>query len=320
MAIFNPPKLPGATSVIPSSVRNPSAARDAVKGEVARLPQLAINEAMKQAEELLFPKTETQETGSGETKLGPISKGIDDRPDPKFSFQWSAILPDMGVYPFDSRYYVESANLPMPFFDAEAVFQEGRNVYYAGLHDIGTMSLTFYEDSYMSAMQYLMAWQRGIKDTSSSAAARDKNIANTYNPSGVYKHEMRFEMLIPGGASDPIQATPGGQNSLTLIYGDCFPTQISGYEFNSENGRIVVTAEFSVSTFQMEAGNPVLQAKMESVAKNPQQPGFFESMLKNMNPFSITDRAVRDVTGVFNSARTAVQSVVSSGPSTIRLT
>lgn len=98
------------------------------------------------------------------------------RGDPLFSFDWEVILPNDLVDGFISSQtdglrsnsnlsdYVEDVSIAPFSYATENVFRKGSLVYYPGFVDVGSFSVTFYEDNRMSAAKFVNYWMSLIRN------------------------------------------------------------------------------------------------------------------------------------------------------------
>lgn len=133
-----------------------------------------------------------------EPKIVPIGKALSqrsniakmrERGDPLMGFDWAVGLPfDIMVafvntygFPVDDliNFYVEDANIGLQTINSEATYRQGSQVYYPGFIDVGSLSLTFYEDNRMYASKFANFWHNQVRTAD-----------GLYNPPSKFKRDI----------------------------------------------------------------------------------------------------------------------------------
>lgn len=164
-----------------------------------------------------------------------ISK-LTQRNDPLPDFKWvispsSAIIPNGGLPDINGvslpLTYVESIDLPFRNINiVGGVYAGGTYSYYAGSHDISSITINFYEDVKASALKYITQWKNLIKNFSTGI----------YSLPSVYKKDLMVQLLdfknSPVITARLIGIWPADTSALNLNY--------------TTNGNVVYSQVFSV--------------------------------------------------------------------------
>lgn len=143
------------------------------------------------------------------------------RNDPHLHIDWTVEMPG-GL----AAEYVESVQAPiLEFGSGGGVFRGGQFIYLPEQGDIGTLSLSFYEDNVFTTSQYLTSWR------------------NSVSVNGIFNYPANYKKVIRVRALD---AT--GALICTLDYHGCWPQKSQGtYNFGSDSSeRTQITQEFPV--------------------------------------------------------------------------
>jgi len=133
-----------------------------------------------------------------EPKIIPIGKALRtdsniakmrQRGDPLMGFDWGIGLPYdimmafVNTYGFTNddliNFYVEDANIGLQTINSEATYRQGSQVYYPGFIDVGSLSLTFYEDNRMYASKFANFWHNQVRTAD-----------GLYNPPSKFKRDI----------------------------------------------------------------------------------------------------------------------------------
>ncbi len=157
------------------------------------------------------------------------------RNDPHLHIDWTVEMP--GGFPPE---YIESVQAPVLEFGAGGgVFRGGQFIYIPEQGDIGTLSLTFYEDNVFTASQFLTSWRNSV------------SLNGVFNYPSAYKKTIRVHALDATGAL-----------VCTFDYHGCWPQKSQGsYNFGSDSTeRTHITQEFPVDymsiTFPGQVDSP----------------------------------------------------------------
>lgn len=150
-----------------------------------------------------------------------LSKALS-RADPHMNVEWTIEMPDgLGAE------YVEEATAVMSEFDLEGVFRGGGKLFYPGIINVSSISLSFYEDQLFTATQYIVGWRDRVGDTGTGLL----------NYPADYKRHIKIKALDLAG------------NAIAIFdYGGCWPSKPPTYQFGSRDSErtILQNVEFSV--------------------------------------------------------------------------
>lgn len=164
------------------------------------------------------------------------------RPDPLPDTFWWVQMPDLGAsvvsgvggvssLPWE---YVEDANMPFIEFEQVSNYRAGKNYHYPSHYNIGTLQLKLYGDVRAKALNYFLAWQMLISDTSTGLYFAPK----------FYKKDITVHIL------DAAQLTVG-----SFTYEGCWPTNVDQLALVSgQSGRLTPTVTFSVDSMRVTLG------------------------------------------------------------------
>lgn len=178
------------------------------------------------------------------------------RRDPAFVFDWDVEMPQVGGLQLPNS-YVEEVQVNLPNVEDWNAFRNGTRSYYAGFSDVGTLTMTCYEDNRLSTMTYFATWFGTIQNQTDG----------TFNPPSKYQKDVKIWVMAPsssGGKLDRIGY---------LIAHGIFPKDRQGLNFtsgNSDRHRIQVT--FSVNNVSYFPTAPVdaAVAKAAATSLNPE--------------------------------------------------
>lgn len=222
---------------------------------------------------------------TGESRLQKIRQ----RRDPLLTFDWKVELPNIGdakinVTPSLLNFYVEEVSISLPYFQSTDVFRAGTRKHYPSFSDVGSITLTFYEDNQMSSTAYINHWHSLIKHRQS----------NHYNLPSVYKKTFYVYCY-----------DAKGNNVGLFKVTDAWPMQPGSYSLQSSaSDRVTLSVEFATDgiLFQrVENGAPVATAApLSTVIKNKTDfSGPITSMLKAVGLNSTAAGAVSKVANSF---------------------
>lgn len=173
---------------------------------------------------------------------------IRQRKDPLFSFDWKVELPNIGntganVSGDIFNFYVEEVSITLPTFQANEFFRNGSRKKFPGFYDVGTITLSFYEDREMTTSAYLNHWHSKIHNRKSAYY----NLPSTYKKTFyVYCFDAK------------------GKNVGLFKVLDAWPTTAGSYSLQSSStDRVILQVEFSTDgiLFQrVQNGVPVSNA------------------------------------------------------------
>lgn len=156
------------------------------------------------------------------------------RGDPLFGFEWAIALPDDVVQAFLNahgftvdemiNFYVEDVNIGLQTINSEATYRAGSQVYYPGFIDVGSISLTFYEDNRMYASKFGNFWHNLVR-----------NPNGLYNPPSAYKRDIHVWCT-----------DAAGQTAGHFVARACWPTTRQPFALQSASSDTVkLTIDFA---------------------------------------------------------------------------
>jgi len=150
---------------------------------------------------------------------------------PLFTFKWVCDSLPFGLDPS----YVESLDLPFANIDQQQGWHGASTFsYYPDFSTISTFSLTFYEDSSASTMQWIVRWKNSIKVLYPASSSDSGTYGAYYLPKN-YKRNMVFTMLATDNS--PVM-------QITLI--NVWPTDTGNLSLDySQSDRVKITQTFS---------------------------------------------------------------------------
>lgn len=167
---------------------------------------------------------------------GDSLRGALSRSDPMAAFSWYAQLPPINSSYGRSTlpwYYVEEATTPFRTFQSRQIFREGRYNKYPDKYSVDGLSLGLYGDVSGRTLSYLRAWEGSIM------APFDYNSPEQgggYQPPSSFKKNIMIHLL-----------APNKQAIVTLIYTQCWPTNVDAWSLVSGSSeRIVPRVNFDV--------------------------------------------------------------------------
>jgi hypothetical protein len=164
----------------------------------------------------------------GLVNFGTFSNGLGQsmditaRSDPLMQFNWAVILP-FGLPPM----YIEEADIPFEEIEQNAYHQGNRKRYDPGFVSLQTMSITFYEDSNGTVLQFLQNWKKLVQN------------------GGYYGRPADYKKTIAVSLNDN-----NGNPVVIFQFLKCWPLHIGNISVNSDNGYVRIQVQFS--TEQME--------------------------------------------------------------------
>jgi len=152
-----------------------------------------------------------------------ISK-LTQRHDPLPNFKW-VVSPSSASIPGGGLPDINGVSLPLTYVESVdvsfcnisivgGIYAGGTFSYYAGSHDIDSITINFYEDVKGSALKYILSWKNLIKNLSTGI----------YSLPSVYKRDLIVQLL--DYQNDPvitarmINIWPSDTSSLNLSYTD----------------------------------------------------------------------------------------------------
>lgn len=183
------------------------------------------------------------------------------RKDPLLSFDWMATVPDIGCpnitvdQSLFVSFYIEEANVTLPYFQNTDVFRCGTRKNYPGFSDTGTLSLVFYEDREMNATTYIEYWKSKIQN----------------RETGRYKVPKKYKQDIEIVCYDARGIIAG-----KFVAKGCWPAQSGNFQLQSSaSDRITRSADFNtdgVFFTRYINGSPINNAVDKSQAVNQSGP------------------------------------------------
>lgn len=177
-------------------------------------------------------------SGGGNASPGNPMQGINARGDAVQDINWFCLPPQIpgASLPW---YYVEAAVLPFREIEVASVYRRGHEEKYPDGYSVGDLSVTFFLDNTMAAMQYVTTWQSLVLANATAKDPRNQGRfgrARHVNGRGFYR-DMQFHLL-----------SVNKQKILSLVYYDCWPTSIDSFQVQSAEGnRMVLEVTFSVN-------------------------------------------------------------------------
>jgi len=153
------------------------------------------------------------------------------RVDPLLSIDFSIDMPQVSNLKLPES-YIEDIVLPIPNVEDYGVFLYGKRDYFAAIQDISSFNISCYEDHVLTVLSYYNTWRQRIR-----------------NPDGTFKAPSFYQRNITVYLTGP----SGNENGFFDLFGqltlvNCFPTNITGYDFGSQNAeRIRPVIEFRCS-------------------------------------------------------------------------
>lgn len=186
----------------------------------------------------------TQEITSIEPRLATYSRlaVMKSRNDPLMAFDFQVRLPTdfiaaTGIKNFTAEFITEDVTINLPNIPSNPVFRAGTQLYYPGISDVGTCSITCYEDNRLTTARYFEYWHKLVQNPSTGL----------YNDPAAYK--KTFDILILDAQWNTI--------GKYIVHG-AWPTQRSAAQFSSaSNERVTYQVDFSVDNISFEYYDPV---------------------------------------------------------------
>ncbi len=150
------------------------------------------------------------------------SMDITARADPLMQYNWAIILP-FGLPPM----FIEEADIPFEEIEQSAYHQGNRKRYDPGFVSLQTMSVTFYEDSNGTVLNFLKQWKSLV------------------HSNGYYGRPADYKKTIAVSLNDN-----NGNPVVIFQFLKCWPLHIGNIAVNSDNGYVRLQVQFS--TEQMD--------------------------------------------------------------------
>lgn len=175
---------------------------------------------------------------------------------PLLTFKWVCSSLPFGFDPT----YVESLDLPFCNVDVSQGWHgAGSFTYYPEFSNISSFSLTLYEDSSMSTLQWLTFWKNQIKVLYPTSAENGSGKAGAYFLPRYYKRNMEFKLL----ATDNSEVL-----KVTLI--NVFPTDTGNLSMDyTQSDRVKLTQTFSCDDQSLDFLKPQSGAASGSTIGSP---------------------------------------------------
>ncbi len=208
------------------------------------------------------------------------------RRDPLLNFDWKVELPDIGnagvnVTGDTFNFYAEEVTIALPYYQSNDVFRCGSRKNYPGFSDVGSITVTLYEDNQMTASAYLNHWHSLIQNKAGAY----------YNLPSVYKKTFYVYCY-------DVKGNTVGLFKVT----DAWPLQRGNYSLQSSSSdRVILSAEFATDGIffqRVENGAPVEQAVPVSSLAKADYSGKISSMLQSVG---LSSKIAGPVSKVANS-------------------
>lgn len=213
---------------------------------------------------------------------------IRQRNDPLFNFDWKVELPSIGDASINVgadllNFYVEEVSINLPNFQTEDVFRCGTRKMYPSFSDVGTISLTFYEDNEMSASAYLTHWHSLVQNKAQLY----------YNLPSVYKKTFYVYCY-------DVKGNTVGLFKVT----DAWPTSRGSYSLQSSSSdRVIISVELATDGIffqRVQGGTPISISQPVAAGKQKTDySGPMSSMLQAVGIPSLFAAPISKVAGSF---------------------
>ncbi len=154
-----------------------------------------------------------------QTDLAKLTKG---RSDPLLNFKW---VTEEFLFGLPGS-YLESVDLPFNNLSVrQGIYNGGSFTYYPGTNNISSVSMTFYEDSEGSTVQWLEGWKAKVFDSKTGLRKLPSN----------YKRVVQVHLL-----------DTEGEKVITAVLEGLFPDATQNIQLSyNESGRITISQTFS---------------------------------------------------------------------------
>jgi len=199
-------------------------------------------------------------------------------PDPQLSFKWDCVFPTLAGY----TPVVERVGIPSTGLERQVSVLGGKEQYYPGFERVGTLPVTFYQDSNGDILGYIAAWRNLIRNpdgTRNYPATYEKTVVVNFYPTGS-PLGIALNASAVGGSLlgipavnalvGAVSAATGLQITdpiVTVTLNGVFPLITESVDLNYDrggSGRLTYRQEFNVSSIDYKVGSNIINRALNS--------------------------------------------------------